>query len=147
MNQSNYFPKVAPPDVLTYEFSNYCSGHMNMAGPIQNTAEALGLLRRSELIRDPTWGAGNEQRLFSRSRGYHTKSSKLFIGSARLCRQVQGKSLALPGFFLPPRSLLKAAQGYRDRHPNFPLLDTSEVRRKKKESSLEGFSSLASYPN
>lgn len=67
--------------------------------------------------------------------------------SSSLGAQGCGKSLALPGFFLPPRSLLKAAQGYRDRHPNFPLLDTSEVRRKKKESSLEGFSSLTSYPN
>lgn len=44
------------------------------------------------------------------------------------------------------RSRLLEATG-TDRYPNFPLLDTSEVRGKKKESSLEGFSFLTSYPN
>lgn len=81
---------------------------------------------------------------------YHAKSSKLFFGSPRLCRQHLGKesgSVCLGSCYpLDLCSRLLKATG-TDRYPNFPLLDTSEVRRKKKESSLEGCSFLTSYPN
>lgn len=56
--------------------------------------------------------------------------------------------LCLLRFLLPLdlHSRLLEATG-TDRYPNFPLLDTSEVRRQKKKSSLEGCSFLTSYPN
>lgn len=94
----------------------------------------------------PDMGSMEYKNYFQDPGGTTQRAPSSSLGAQGCADRPQGRSLALPGFLLPPGSLLKAAQGYRDRPPSFPLLDTSEVRRKKTESTLEGFSFLSSHP-